>query len=151
MEERGFLEWAHVHDHRYGTLVSEVEDKLAKGSSVILEIDVQGALAVKDIYPDAVLIFVQAPSFEEMERRLRHRGTEDEEEIQIRLATARKEMKYADSYDVVLVNDVLDEAAQRLLNIIESYENVGGCTCTEDDACATSCACSDDTTNEVSE
>lgn len=128
VEEGAFLEWAHVHDHRYGTLKSEIDDRIASGNSVILEIDIQGALNVKRVYPDAVLIFIIAPSIEEMERRLRDRGTEDEEEIRIRLATARVELRYADSYDVVVVNDVRERAAQELEDAISFYEEKnGGC------------------------
>ena len=72
-----FLEWAWVHAHRYGTLRGEVERVLAGGESVVLEIDVQGGLAVRAAMPDAVLVFVEPPSMEELERRLRGRGTED--------------------------------------------------------------------------
>lgn len=126
VNEDAFLEWAHVHDHRYGTLKSEIEDRIASGNSVILEIDIQGALNVKRVYPDAVLIFIVAPSIEVMEQRLRARGTEDEDQIRIRLATARVELGYADSYDVVIVNDIRETAAQELADTISSYENMNG-------------------------
>ena len=126
VDEDAFLEWAHVHDHRYGTLKSEIEDRIASGNSVILEIDIQGALNVKRVYPDAVLIFIVAPSIEVMEQRLCARGTEDEDQIRIRLATARVELGYADSYDVVIVNDIRETAAQELADTISSYENMNG-------------------------
>ena len=121
--ERGdFLEWAHVHDHRYGTLRSEVDKKLAQGESIILEIDVQGALNVRKLYPAAVLVFIEPPSLEVLEARLRGRETEDEASIALRLADARREMGLADDYDIRIVNDDLETAAQDLLKAIESYE-----------------------------
>lgn len=118
-----FLEWAHVHDHRYGTLRSEVDSRLAKGESIILELDVQGALNVRKDYPnDAVLVFVEPPSLEILERRLRDRGTEDESSIELRMADARREMDFVDEYDVRIVNDDLDDAAEHLLRAIEDHE-----------------------------
>lgn len=118
-----FLEYADVHGHRYGTLNSEVDSRLAAGISVILEIDVQGGLNVRRAYPeDSVLIFVEPPSLEELERRLRGRGTEDEESIRLRLANARREMEVADQYDVRIVNDEREAAAARLLAAIRAHE-----------------------------
>ena len=117
-----FLEWAHVHGHRYGTLRSEVDRLLGEGRSVILEIDVQGGLNVKKLDPRAVLVFIEPPSFEELERRLRGRGTEDEASIELRLANARKEMEFAPVYDARVVNDDLDRAASELDALIDSYE-----------------------------
>lgn len=121
-----FLEWAHVHGHSYGTLKSEVDPYLSQGTSVILEIDVQGAFAVREKRPEAVLVFVEPPSVEELERRLRARGTEDEQSIQLRLSNARKEMEQSDKYDVRIVNDKLDEAIERMGALIDRYENKGG-------------------------
>lgn len=120
--EGEFLEWAWVHGHRYGTLRSEVERVLAEGRSVVLEIDVQGALNVRASHPEAVLVFIEPPSPEELERRLRGRGTEDEASIERRLANARREMSYADRYDVRIVNDDLDRAVDELAHVIDSYE-----------------------------
>ena len=121
-----FLEWATVHGHRYGTLVSEVDACIASGSSVILEIDVQGAFAVREKRPDAVLIFIEPPSMEELERRLRSRGTEDEESITLRLAIARHEMELAERYDARVVNDDLAEAVRETMSLIDTYETDGG-------------------------
>lgn len=118
-----FLEWADVHGHCYGTLNSEVDRLLALGHSVILEIDVQGALQVREVRPDAVLVFVEPPSFEVLEARLRGRGTEDEKSIELRLANARGEMDYASRYDARVVNDDLDQAATELLATFESFES----------------------------
>ena len=121
-----FLEWAWVHGHRYGTLRSEVERVLASGSSVVLEIDVQGGLSVRASMPDAVLVFVEPPSVEELERRLRGRGTEDESQIETRLQNARSEMDRAPEYDVRIVNDDLDRACSELEEVIHTYEMDGG-------------------------
>lgn len=126
VEAGDFLEWAWVHEHRYGTLRQEVERVVGEGSSVILEIDVQGGINVRKAIPDAVLVFIEPPSMEELERRLRGRGTEDEASIETRLANARGEMAYADSYDVRIVNDDLERACLELQNVIDTYENNNG-------------------------
>ena len=123
-----FLEWANVHGHRYGTLLSEVRRNLSEGRSLILEIDVQGGLNVRRIHPDAVLVFIEPPSMDELERRLRGRGTEDEASIECRLENARREMEMASSYDVRIVNDDLDRAADKLERTIDQYESNGGST-----------------------
>ena len=123
-----FLEWADVHGHRYGTLVSEVDRLVGEGSSVILEIDVQGGLNVRKVYPSVVLVFIEPPSLEELERRLRGRGTEDEASISTRLANAAHEMEFASEYDVRIVNDDLDRAAEELATTFDTYEMYGGST-----------------------
>ena len=117
-----FLEWANVHGHKYGTLRSEVDRNLAAGRSVILEIDVQGALSVRAIYPAAVLVFIEPPSMEVLEQRLRGRGTEDEADLELRLKDAAGEMALAPRYDERIVNDDLEGATQRLLVALESHE-----------------------------
>ena len=124
--EDRFLEWAHVHGHRYGTLVSEVESRIASGLSVVLEIDVQGAFNVRARIPEAVLLFVEPPSMEELERRLRGRGSEDEESIALRLKNASAEMALADRYDARIVNDDLEQAVSRAVALIDHYETDGG-------------------------
>ena len=121
-----FVEWAYVHGHMYGTLVKEVERLLAQGKSLILEIDIQGALNVKKVWPDVVLIFIEPPSLEELERRLRGRGTEDEQSIELRLKNAKHEMTLADDYDVRIVNGTVDRAVRELSDTIERYETEGG-------------------------
>lgn len=121
-----FLEWAVVHGHRYGTLKSEVERNLSQGTSLVLEIDVQGGLNVRNVFPDVVLVFIAPPSTEELIRRLRGRGTEDEETIAIRLETAKREMELMDDYDATIVNDDLDTALDQLDALFESYEMDGG-------------------------
>ena len=109
-----FVEWAEVHGNCYGTLVSEVTSKLASGSSLILEIDVQGALQVKERFPEAVLIFIKPPSLEVLRERLVGRGTETPETIELRMANAADELALADRYDDVVVNDDLDRATDEL-------------------------------------
>lgn len=121
-----FVEWAEVHGHLYGTLVSEVKRLLAKGHSLALEIDVQGALNVRKVYPDAVLVFIEPPSLQVLEERLRGRGTEDEASIELRLKNARHEMELADQYDVRIVNDTVDRAAQELGSVMRRFEMDGG-------------------------
>ena len=117
-----FVEWAHVHGHCYGTLKGEVERNLLQGSSLILEIDVQGALQVRERMPEAVLIFIKPPSLEVLAERLRNRGTETEDAIALRLSNARRELALQDRYDEIVVNDDLDEAVDQLIGIIENYE-----------------------------
>lgn len=121
-----FVEWAEVHGHLYGTLVSEVKRLLAKGHSLVLEIDVQGALNVRKVYPDAVLVFIEPPSLQVLEERLRGRGTEDEASIELRLKNARHEMELADQYDVRIVNDTVDRATQELGSVMRRFEMDGG-------------------------
>ena len=121
-----FVEWAEGHGHLYGTLVSEVKRLLAKGHSLVLEIDVQGALNVRKVYPDAVLIFIEPPSLQALEERLRGRGTEDEASIELRLKNARHEMELADQYDARIVNDTVDRAAQELGSVMRRFEMDGG-------------------------
>ena len=117
-----FLEWANVFGNRYGTLRSEVDRNLDAGKSVILEIDVQGALNVRKLMPEAVLVFIEPPSFEALESRLRGRGTEEEEVVQVRLKTAKGELELAPSYDERIVNDDLQEATSEFLRMLDSHE-----------------------------
>ena len=127
LEKRGaFLEWAVVHGHRYGTLAEEVDAYLGAGDSVVLEIDVQGGLSVRAKRPDAVLIFIEPPSMEELERRLRARATEDEKTIRLRLANARTELELGKQYDEHVVNDDLEEAVRSVVALIDRYEINGG-------------------------
>ena len=119
IEEGDFLEWADVHGNRYGTLRSAVEERLEAGLSVILEIDVQGALIVQKSYPEAVLIFVKPPSFEELRRRLIGRGTESEEQVELRMANAKMEMELEGCYNYSVTNDEVDIAVSELNSIID--------------------------------
>ncbi len=114
------LEWANVVGHRSGTPARPVEDALAAGRDVVLEIDVQGARQVRQRVPEAVLIFLAPPSLEELERRLRSRGTEDEARLALRLDTATAEMAQRSEFDHIVVNDRLDQATAQVEAIIQA-------------------------------
>lgn len=101
--EGGFLEHASVHGHYYGTPKAPVMSQLKAGRDVILEIDVQGAMQVKESYPDGVFIFILPPSVDALRSRIMHRGTESEEDIQVRLGAAQREMEYLEHYDYYVV------------------------------------------------
>jgi guanylate kinase len=112
-----FLEWAEVFGRMYGTLRREVQAHREAGVGVILEIDVQGAAQVRRLCPDAVSIFLLAPSIEIYEQRLRQRRTESEEAIRVRVDGARRELACADQYDFRVVNDDLDHAVAEVETI----------------------------------
>jgi guanylate kinase len=112
------LESALVHGQYYGTPIEPVLRTLDEGMCVLLEIDVQGALRVKERVPNAVLVFIHPPSMEELERRLRDRKTEDEAAIARRLAAARDEIAKADRYDHQIVNVDLDQCVERLVQLL---------------------------------
>jgi len=112
------LEWAIVHGRRYGTLRRGMEDALAAGQTVVLDIDVQGARRVRRTLPDAVLVFVLPPSVEEMTRRLRLRASETPEEMATRLQTARAEFDAVSDFDYVVINDEFEAAMGRIESII---------------------------------
>jgi guanylate kinase len=114
----GFLEWAEVHDNFYGTSRDEIKARLARGLDVVLDIDVQGAAQIRLNSEDAVTVFIVPPSMEELERRLRGRGTESEESISLRLANAAREMRDVDDYTYCIVNDRLEEAVESLRAVI---------------------------------
>ena len=119
IEAGELLEWAEIVGHRSGTPRGFVEDRLAEGRDVLLEIDVVGASQVRERVPGAVLIFIAPPSMEELERRLRGRGTETEERIRVRLEKAAWEMEQQGWFDQLVVNDRLDPAAAQVAAIIE--------------------------------
>lgn len=113
------LEYARYVDNYYGTPKSYVEQELAKGKDVILEIEMQGALKIKAKYPDSVLVFITPPTVEELIRRLRNRGTETEEIICKRLEKAAMEAEGIEAYDYILVNDNLDKTVKHLNYLIQ--------------------------------
>jgi guanylate kinase len=116
----GFLEWARVHDHYYGTPRAPLEAHLAAGRGVVLNIDVQGARQLKAARPDALLIFIYPPSLEILEQRLRRRGTDSDEVIRLRLKNALGEMEEAPRYDYLVENDEVERAADRLAGIVQA-------------------------------
>lgn len=119
MIRRGeLLEYAQYVEHYYGTSLKVIEEKLDAGIDVLLDIEVQGAAKVREKCPDAVLIFIMPPSFEELSRRLHGRHTDDEEVIQGRLQKAREEWKEIPNYDYLVVNDKVPHAAQEIMAIL---------------------------------
>jgi guanylate kinase len=123
--EDGMLEYAQYCGNYYGTPKGEIEEKLNAGVHVILEIEVQGAMNVKKRMPEAVAIMVAPPDFPNLERRLRGRGTNTEEDIQNRLAKAKEELSHLPDYDYLVINydGMLDAAAQDVFDIIKSEQN----------------------------
>jgi guanylate kinase len=118
--EGDFLEHADYSGRRYGTLRSELERRIADGASVVLEIEVQGARQVKEKMPDARRIFIAPPSEEALRTRLVGRGTDDEAQRERRLATAKEELAAQDEFDIVVVNDRLEDAADALEGIVRA-------------------------------
>lgn len=104
----------------YGTPKSEVDSRIHAGIDVVLVIEVEGAANIRKLYPDAKLVFVTPPSFEELERRLKGRGTDSEEAVARRLARAKEEMALAKEYDYTLVNDTVDQCVEDLYRIIRT-------------------------------
>lgn len=113
-----FIEYAEVHGNWYGTPRQAMEELRNAGRDVVLRIDVQGAMQVRQQYPEAILIFVAPPSLQELEQRLRRRGRDDEEAIRIRLMNARQEMEYIPKYDYLIINDDLNRALETLRCIL---------------------------------
>ena len=115
-----FLEWAHVHGHRYGTSRKAIEDRIAMGADVILEIDFQGALQIKKIFTNAVLIFVLPPSWEELRSRLERRGEDTADVIDLRLRNAALELVQAKEFDFVIINELFERALFDLKAIVHA-------------------------------
>lgn len=115
-----FLEWAEVHGNLYGTPAAFVEEKLASGASVVLEIDIQGGMSVRGRFPGAVLIFLVPPDVETLRARLDGRATDGEEVIRRRLENARKELARIDGYDYAVVNDDVERCVEDCIAIIRA-------------------------------
>jgi guanylate kinase len=115
----GFLEWADIFGERYGTPREPVERALAEGRDVLVEIDVQGARQVKAADPSAYMVFITPPSLAELERRLRTRGTETDQQVRRRLAKASDELAAEPEFDVTVVNDDLERAAREVIQIVD--------------------------------
>lgn len=116
--EDDFLEHAEVYGNLYGTPKSKVIEVLNSGKNVILEIDIQGALVVKDNYPDGVFIFILPPSMEELRNRIINRGSETPESLMTRFKSAYKEINYVSKYSYAVVNDTVEDAANKIKSII---------------------------------
>ena len=119
IEKEELIEWARYVDNYYGTPKQYVENQLAQGKNVILEIEIQGALNVKKMFPEALLIFVTPPNAKELKNRLIGRGTEDMETINKRMKRAAEESQFMGQYDYITVNDVLDDCVEDMHATIE--------------------------------
>ena len=121
MVERGeFIEWAQVHGHRYGTSRGTIEERIAHGGDVILEIDFQGALQIKKAFANAVLIFILPPSWQELRARLVQRAEDRPDVIELRLGNARQEIARAREFDFVIINEVFDIALADLRAVVRA-------------------------------
>ncbi|HZD37759.1 MAG TPA: guanylate kinase [Actinomycetes bacterium] len=114
----GLLEWAEIFGNRYGTPREPVERALAEGRTVVVEIDVQGARQIRAARPDAYMVFIKPPTLEELERRLRTRDTESDEQVRRRLAKASQELAAEPEFDASVVNDQLDDAAREVIELV---------------------------------
>ena len=115
-----FVEWAHVHSQRYGTSKKAIEDRMAQGTDVILEIDFQGAIQIKNIFANAICIFILPPSWDELRSRLERRGEDSSEVIELRLKNAAAEMAQVEKFDFVIINELFDRALFDLKVIVHS-------------------------------
>ena len=115
-----FLEYAIYNNNYYGTLKEFVLDKIDNGINVFAVIDVQGAMQIKEVFPEAISIFIMFPSFNELENRLRKRNTDSEEDIIKRLKIAKEEITYKDKYDYIVINNTVDKAVLDIKNIIDN-------------------------------
>ena len=115
-----FVEWAHVHGQRYGTSKKMIEDRMAQGADVVLEIDYQGAIQIKRMYANAVLIFILPPSWEELRSRLERRGEDAPDIIELRLKNAAEELAQAWEFDFVIINEIFERALFDLKAIVHA-------------------------------
>lgn len=123
IDKNEFVEWEKFYDYYYGTLRSFVEKEIFNGISVVLDIDVKGAVSIKESYSDAVLIFVSPPSLEELTNRLINRNTETDIDLKKRIERAEMEMSYKNKFDHVILNDDLEKAKKEAEEIIKEYIN----------------------------
>ena len=117
---KAFLEWAHVHGYRYGTSRKAIEDRIAQGADVVLEIDFQGAVQVKKLFANAVSIFILPPSWEELKSRLHNRGEDAPDVIALRLQNAADEMAKANEFDFVIINELFERAVFDLKAVVHA-------------------------------
>jgi guanylate kinase len=120
-----FIEWEEVYkDQLYGTLKSEINRIWENGNHILFDVDVKGGINLKNIFRhDAISIFIMPPSVQDLEKRLIHRGTDNAEKIKIRIAKAEEEIKLADQFDNIIINDHLDQAENEVYNIVKSFLN----------------------------
>jgi guanylate kinase len=120
VEQQAFLEWAHVHGHRYGTSRQAIEERIQAGGDVMLEIDYQGALNIKRLFGNAVLIFILPPSWDELRARLQRRGEDSREVIELRLKNAAQEMAQVQHFDFVIINELFERALFDLKSVVHA-------------------------------
>ena len=120
VEADAFVEWAHVHSNRYGTSKKAIEDRMAMGADVILEIDFQGAIQIKNVFANAVCIFILPPSWEELRSRLARRGEDSADIIDMRMKNAQLEVAQVAKFDFVIINELFDRALFDLKTIVHS-------------------------------
>jgi len=120
IERQAFLEWAHVHGHRYGTSRQAIEERIRGGADVMLEIDYQGAINIKRLFSNAVLIFILPPSWEELRARLQRRGEDSAPVIELRLKNAAQEMAQVSQFDFVIINELFERALFDLKSIVHA-------------------------------
>ena len=116
----GFVEWAHVHNHRYGTSKKAIEDRMAQGADVVLEIDFQGALQIKNIFANAISIFILPPSWDELRSRLERRGEDAPDVIEVRMKNGALEVAQVAKFDFVIINELFDRALFDLKAIVHA-------------------------------
>lgn len=124
IKNNGVLEYTFFNGNYYGTPSKFVFDNIDNGNDVIGVLDIQGALSIEKIYPEAISIFLMPPSFEELEKRIRTRGTDSDEVINERLAIAKEEIKNSDKYDYVVINSSVDKTTDEIIDIINKEKNI---------------------------
>lgn len=120
VQANAFLEWAHVHSQRYGTSKKAIEERIGQGADIVLEIDFQGAIQIKKLFPNAVTVFILPPSREELRARLEKRGEDSPEVIGLRMKNAEIEMTHVDKFDFVIINDLFERALFDLKSIVHA-------------------------------
>jgi len=115
-----FVEWAHVHQQRYGTSKQAIADQMAKGVDIVLEIDYQGALSIRKLFANASTIFILPPSWQELRTRLERRGEDSPDIIELRLRNAALEMAQVSKFDFVIINETFDQALKELRSIVQA-------------------------------
>lgn len=120
IEDGELLEWAEVYGNYYGTPLKKIQERLADGQDILLEIDTQGAMSVKEKFPDEIYIYIMPPSLKELERRLKTRGTDSAESIERRLKSAAGEMEIAERYNYIVVNEQVEQAVNQIAAIVDA-------------------------------
>ncbi|MGA7837866.1 MAG: guanylate kinase [Ignavibacteriaceae bacterium] len=125
IEKNEFIEWEKFYDYYYGTFKSEVQNAVNSQKSIILEVDVKGALSLKSIYPESVLIYIVPPGFDELVKRLKNRNTESEEDLQKRIDRAKMELGLKDKFDFAIENENLETAVSETESLVKKIISKG--------------------------